>query len=257
MRIYQAGPLFTEAERLWHQNFKEKFAAAGHEVQWPGDFFTQQEIDAWGGDAPRKIMERDRAAIDDCDVVVALLDGAQVDDGTAWEIGYAYAKGKPVIGIRTDIRNAGDTVHGKVNAMIEGSCFAVVDDPCAVFDQLTSLPSEKDGIVAYCKNCGGVFSQRAKIIIAEEDVEWDGSDQNGDVREDDMGPRNVHIGRYSSTCPICHNVVEATFYTEEYPIGCNAGSEEPMLYNLEFENPKEKYEYDCSKSLEDNYDNQV
>ena len=39
---------------------------------------------------------RDRAAIDACDVVVALLDGAQVDDGTAWEIGYAYAKGKPV-----------------------------------------------------------------------------------------------------------------------------------------------------------------
>ncbi len=58
-------------------------------------------------------MDRDRAAIDDCDVVVALLDGAQVDDGTAWEIGNAYATGKPIIGVRTDFRNAGDTHHGK------------------------------------------------------------------------------------------------------------------------------------------------
>lgn len=30
-------------------------------------------------------MERDRAAIDACDAVVALLDGVQVDDGIAWE----------------------------------------------------------------------------------------------------------------------------------------------------------------------------
>ena len=62
-------------------------------------------------------MERDRTAIDDSDAVVALLDGPQVDDGTAWEIGYAYARGKPIVGIRTDFRNAGDTSHGRVNDM--------------------------------------------------------------------------------------------------------------------------------------------
>ena len=59
----------------------------------PVTFFTQEEIDAWGADAPRHIINRDRAASDACDVVVALLDGTQVDDGTAWEIGYAFAKG--------------------------------------------------------------------------------------------------------------------------------------------------------------------
>ena len=121
MRINQAGPLFTAAEIRWHKDFKKQLADAGYVVQWPGDFFTQQEIDALGADAAKVIMERDRAAIDDCDVVVALLDGVQVDDGTAWEIGYAYAKGKPVAGIRTDFRNAGDTDHGQVNALIEGS----------------------------------------------------------------------------------------------------------------------------------------
>ena len=81
-------------------------------------------------------MERDRTAIDDSDAVVALLDGPQVDDGTAWEIGYAYAKGKPIVGIRTDFRNAGDTSHGRVNAMIEGSCTVIVSDMDAAIDCL-------------------------------------------------------------------------------------------------------------------------
>jgi len=48
--------------------------------------------------------------LDDADIVIALLDGSQVDDGTALEIGYFYA-GKSseqnVIGIRTDFRRAG------------------------------------------------------------------------------------------------------------------------------------------------------
>ena len=128
MRIYQAGPLFSAAEIRWHKDFKKQLADAGYVVQWPGDFFTQLEIDSLGADAAKVIMDRDRAAIDDCDVVVALLDGAQVDDGTAWEIGYAYAKGKPVVGIRTDFRNGGDTAHGCVNAMIEGSCLGIAKD---------------------------------------------------------------------------------------------------------------------------------
>ena len=51
----------------------------------------------------------------------AMLDGAQVDDGTAWEIGYAYAKGIPVIGLRTDFRLCADSDGGLVNAMIQSS----------------------------------------------------------------------------------------------------------------------------------------
>ncbi len=128
MRIYQAGPLFTAAEIGWHKDFKRQLADAGYLVQWPGDFFSQQEIDSLGADAAKVIMEKDRPAIDACDVVVALLDGPQVDDGTAWEIGYAYAKEKPVVGIRTDFRNGGDTKHGSVNAMIEGSCVGIAKD---------------------------------------------------------------------------------------------------------------------------------
>ena len=35
---------------------------------------------------------------------MAVCDGPQVDDGTAWEIGYAYGRNIPVYGLRTDAR---------------------------------------------------------------------------------------------------------------------------------------------------------
>ena len=38
----------------------------------------------------------------DCKLVIALLDGLHVGAGTAWEIGYAYAKKIPIIGVKTD-----------------------------------------------------------------------------------------------------------------------------------------------------------
>lgn len=141
MRVYQAGPLFTEAEIRWHRAFRDQLAAADIRVIWPGEFFSQREIEELGADAPLRIMERDRNAIDVCDAVVALLDGPQVDDGTAWEIGYAFAKDIPVIGIRTDFRRSGDTPHSRVNAMIEGSCVAIVSDADAVLRMLKELAS--------------------------------------------------------------------------------------------------------------------
>ena len=126
MKIYQAGPLFTQPEQTWHRATRQRFIDAGFDTLWPGDLLSQADIDAWGADAPRKICETDRQALETCDVVVALLDGVQVDDGTAWEIGYAFARNIPVIGIRTDCRQAGETAYSRVNAMIEGSCIAIV-----------------------------------------------------------------------------------------------------------------------------------
>lgn len=52
-------------------------------------------------------MEGCMDALEACYIVVALLDGTRVDDGPAWELGFAYAKGIPVVGIRTDTRFCG------------------------------------------------------------------------------------------------------------------------------------------------------
>ena len=145
MRIYQAGPLFSEAERAWHLTFRRQLEEAGFTVVWPGELIGQASVARWGKDAPRKIMEIDRDALLSCDVVVALLDGCQVDDGTAWEIGFTYAKGIPVIGIRTDFRNAGDTGHSAVNAMIEGSIVRIVHTGADMVLQLKEMATtQKD-----------------------------------------------------------------------------------------------------------------
>ncbi|RQW79658.1 MAG: nucleoside 2-deoxyribosyltransferase, partial [Methanothrix sp.] len=50
------------------------------------------------------------------------LDGSQVDDGTAWEVGYFFSQGKQVLGLRTDFRRAGESDQSKVNLMVEHSC---------------------------------------------------------------------------------------------------------------------------------------
>ena len=49
------------------------------------------------------------------DMLVAVLDGVDVDSGTAGEIGFAYGLGKPVFGLRTDFRMTGDNEAAGVN----------------------------------------------------------------------------------------------------------------------------------------------
>ena len=121
--IYQAGPLFSRAEQFFHRELSARLREAGHEVIWPGDLLTEAEIEAAGPHAPQRIYAACRDALDRCNCVVALLDGTQVDDGTAWETGYACARDIPVYGLRTDTRQAGETQHNYVNSMIQG-CLA-------------------------------------------------------------------------------------------------------------------------------------
>ena len=118
--IYQAGPLFTEAERAWHKNLSAHLRVAGHTVVWPGDLLTAEKIQSAGAAGPAWIFRVCLDALDHCDCLVAVLDGPQVDDGTAWEMGYAYARGLPVYGLRTDFRQAGETQYSRVTAMIGG-----------------------------------------------------------------------------------------------------------------------------------------
>lgn len=53
------------------------------------------------------------------DGVFAVLDGVDVDSGTAAEIGYAFANGKRVYGLRTDFRLAGDNAGAIVNLQVQ------------------------------------------------------------------------------------------------------------------------------------------
>jgi nucleoside 2-deoxyribosyltransferase len=60
-----------------------------------------------------------RGALDTARGVVAILDGPDVDSGTAAEIGYAFAKGKQIVGYRSDVRLSADNEGGIVNLQVE------------------------------------------------------------------------------------------------------------------------------------------
>ena len=66
-----------------------------------------------------RIAAQTEAAIRRCDLVVAVLDGVDVDSGTASEIGFAFGLGKRSYGLRTDLRLAGDNLGSKVNLQVE------------------------------------------------------------------------------------------------------------------------------------------
>ncbi|MDR3554971.1 MAG: nucleoside 2-deoxyribosyltransferase [Syntrophobacteraceae bacterium] len=135
MKVYLAGPLFTQSQRDWLRKLKndlEILTASRNcpvNVIWPYELITPAEIDSLGKQARQEIFSRCKSHLDDADVLIALLDGPQVDDGTAWEIGYFYAKrgpGQNIMGIRTDFRQAGESEGAVVNAMIEMACDRVV-----------------------------------------------------------------------------------------------------------------------------------
>ncbi len=52
------------------------------------------------------------------DMLVAVLDGVDVDSGTSGEMGFAYGLGLPVYGLRTDFRMTGDNEAAGINLQL-------------------------------------------------------------------------------------------------------------------------------------------
>jgi nucleoside 2-deoxyribosyltransferase len=69
--------------------------------------------------ASMRIAAGNEEAIRQADLVVAVLDGTDVDSGTAAEIGFAAALGRPIFGLRTDFRPAGDNEGVVVNLQVQ------------------------------------------------------------------------------------------------------------------------------------------
>ena len=114
--VYLAAPLFREAECDFNCKLRNELISAGFEV-----FLPQEDSNNIKDNKDRQniIFNKNLTGIENSDILVAVLDGADVDSGTAWEIGFAFAKGKPVLGLRTDFRTLG--IEGTVNLMIERS----------------------------------------------------------------------------------------------------------------------------------------
>jgi len=133
--VYLAAPLFREAECDFNRKLRNELISAGFEVFLPQE--DSNNIKDYK-DRQKIIFNKNLKGIENSDILVAVLDGADVDSGTAWEIGFAFAKGKPVFGLRTDFRTLG--VEGTVNLMIERSVILCM----SVSELLNHLKSMED-----------------------------------------------------------------------------------------------------------------
>jgi nucleoside 2-deoxyribosyltransferase len=133
MKIYLASPLgCSEAGReFYYGTLVPELKGHGYEVLDPWKLTDQQKIDAvlsmpygqdrqdaWRALNP-EIAQNNRKAIDNCDTVLAVLDGVDVGSGTASEIGYAYAQRKLIVGYRSDFRLSADNEGSIVNLQVE------------------------------------------------------------------------------------------------------------------------------------------
>jgi nucleoside 2-deoxyribosyltransferase len=118
--IYFAAPLFNPQEL----EFNEKVSAILENsfsvhlpqrdgVLIPGNAWTEQDFK----EMSRRAFVSDLDAIRRCDVLFAVLDGRVVDEGVAFELGFAAALGKQCVALRTDKRVL--LPHG-INPMIDG-----------------------------------------------------------------------------------------------------------------------------------------
>jgi nucleoside 2-deoxyribosyltransferase len=114
MKIFLAAPLFSEAERDFNSQIAKKMREKGVEV------WLAQEAPFIQHNAHKEkkvIYNGDILALKTSDAVVAVLDGSVVDAGVAFEMGYAKALGKPIVGLKTDYRTF--SRMEEVNLMLE------------------------------------------------------------------------------------------------------------------------------------------
>lgn len=143
--VYLAGPSgFNDAGLLWHNKvLVPKVRAAGLIPldPWADQSILEAVLSQPEGARRKKRLKKanleqgrlDLEMVRTCAAVLATLDGAQVDDGTAVEIGYAHGAGKLIVGLRTDIRVASDNEAAMVNLMIE-TC---VEDSGGIMTRVT------------------------------------------------------------------------------------------------------------------------
>jgi len=125
-RIYFAAPLFTLLERRANRALAHAIerTMADVEVLLPQDFKHEGKFN--DAKAFGIIFHDCIEAIDRCDAMLAWLDGADADSGTCFEVGYAYAKDLPVVGVRTDFRH---NQERGLNIMLSRACSAFVYRP--------------------------------------------------------------------------------------------------------------------------------
>lgn len=117
MKIYFAAPLFAKSDLLYNAMLVKKIRAVSEDLI----VYLPQENEAINDKTDyadsKMIALADTEKVLESDLMIALLDGLTIDAGVASEIGVAYAKGIPVIGLYTDSRQQGGSHPKKLEAL--------------------------------------------------------------------------------------------------------------------------------------------
>jgi nucleoside 2-deoxyribosyltransferase len=144
MRLYLAGPLFSEAERRFNAALTARLEAAGFTVFLPqrdgAERDRQPYADMSREERRAAMFALDTSEVLQCDIFLIILDGRVPDEGAAFELGVAYTckrlqqPGKRLIGLHTDARAA--FIGAKLNPMLAIPLDAIVTDEDALLDTL-------------------------------------------------------------------------------------------------------------------------
>lgn len=124
-KIYIAGPLYNEGERWFLEQIDQLCRRLGFDTYLP---HRDAGLCPASGEGGESFFQADWKELERVDLVVAVLNGPSIDPGTAWEIGFAYARGCRIIGVVDDTRIFDPQAN--INLMIYHSvelCTSVTD----------------------------------------------------------------------------------------------------------------------------------
>lgn len=135
MKIYLASPFFNDLERVhYDQIIKILRKKAGNEVFVPQEHVVPGADTLSNAEWALEVFKIDVEALEAAELVVVLNWGLYSDSGTAWEQGYAFARGKEVLCILMDQTPGVEYSLMTVNGCLRYVFYSVFSNPESEYD---------------------------------------------------------------------------------------------------------------------------
>lgn len=118
MKGYLANGLFSKADIMYNSYV----ASVLRQEFYSFDLFLPQEAEINDKNSYADsvmIAELDTQKLLEADVLIAMIDGVEIDAGVATEIGIFSTTGKPIFAVYTDVRQLGRDNEQKIQALID------------------------------------------------------------------------------------------------------------------------------------------
>ena len=119
MKAYLANGLFGMGDRLLNTLIAKELRKEIKGVE----LYVPQENDAINDKSAYAdsitIAGADMDKLEESDILIAVIDGVEIDSGVAAEIGAFYMTGKPIFALYTDVRQQGRDNDKKIKALID------------------------------------------------------------------------------------------------------------------------------------------